>query len=156
MNVQIPYSRCKAGLDLLVDSTGIKFLGESEWKCKKHGTEYRCPWRKLHADTLQIRSICVMGNNVSDTSVLCDLLEQLPQMKHLKVLPVMVLKIHSPPTKRSSGTALPHHSTTHECAGELPRRAGAWGTVSESAGLAITYEVWWKRRGTASKDWASG
>lgn len=34
LNVQIPYSRSKAGLHLLVDSTGIKFLGEGEWKCK--------------------------------------------------------------------------------------------------------------------------
>jgi hypothetical protein len=30
-----------ASLHLLVDSTGIKFLGESEWKCKKQGAEYR-------------------------------------------------------------------------------------------------------------------
>jgi hypothetical protein len=29
------------GLHLLVDSTGIKMLGEGEWKTKKHGAEYR-------------------------------------------------------------------------------------------------------------------
>jgi len=29
---------------LLVDSTGIKFLGEGEWKRKKHGAEYRRQW----------------------------------------------------------------------------------------------------------------
>ena len=28
------------GLHLLVDSTGIKMLGEGEWKTKKHGAEY--------------------------------------------------------------------------------------------------------------------
>ncbi|MDH0373765.1 IS5 family transposase, partial [Comamonas aquatica] len=48
LNVQIPYTRSQAGLHLLVDSTGIKFLGEGEWKCKKHGAEYRRQWRKLH------------------------------------------------------------------------------------------------------------
>ena len=90
LNVQIPYSRSKAGLHLLVDSTGIKFLGEGEWKCKKHGAEYRRQWRKLHigidADTLQIRAICVTSNNVSDASMLCDLLEQLPPDEALKSL----------------------------------------------------------------------
>ncbi|GGE83707.1 hypothetical protein GCM10008020_30730 [Massilia psychrophila] len=29
------------GLHLLVDSTGIKMLGEGEWKTKKHGAAYR-------------------------------------------------------------------------------------------------------------------
>ena len=90
MNVQIPYSRSKEGLHLLVDSTGIKFLGEGEWKCKKHGAEYRRQWRKLHtgidAGTLQIRAICVTSNNVSDASVLGDLLEQLPPDEALKSL----------------------------------------------------------------------
>ena len=31
------YRSSSAGLRLLVDSTGIKFLDEAEWKCKKHG-----------------------------------------------------------------------------------------------------------------------
>ena len=90
LDVQIPYTRSKAGLHLLVDSTGIKFLGEGEWKCKKHGAEYRRQWRKLHigidADTLQIRAICVTSNNVSDASVLSDLLEQLPPDETLQSL----------------------------------------------------------------------
>ena len=90
LNVQIPYSPSKAGLRLLVDATGIKFLGEGEWKCKKHGAEYRRQWRKLHigidADTLQIRAICVTSNNVSDASVLSGLLEQLPPDEALNSL----------------------------------------------------------------------
>lgn len=36
------------GLHLLVDSTGIKMLGEGEWKMKKHGAHYRRQWRKVH------------------------------------------------------------------------------------------------------------
>ena len=90
LNVQIPYTRSQVGLHLLVDSTGIKFLGEGEWKCKKHGAEYRRQWRKLHigidADTLQIRAICVTSNNVSDASMLPDLLEQLPPDETLQSL----------------------------------------------------------------------
>lgn len=70
------------GLYLLVDSTGLKFLGEGEWKCKKHGPEYRRQWRKLHvaidAETLQIRAVQLTTNNVSDSQVLGDLLNQIP------------------------------------------------------------------------------
>lgn len=90
LNVQIPYTRSKAGLHLLVDSTGIKFLGEGEWKCKKHGPERRRQWRKLHigidAKTLQIRAICVTSNNVSDAAVIPDLLQQLPGDETLESL----------------------------------------------------------------------
>lgn len=90
LSVQIPYSPSKAGLHLLVDSTGIKLLGEGEWKCKKHGAEYRRQWRELHigidADNLQIRVICVTSNNVSDASVLPDLLAQLSPDEALKSL----------------------------------------------------------------------
>ncbi len=60
-----------------------KFLGEGEWKRKKHGAEYRRQWRKLHigidAKTLQIRAIQLTTNNVSDSQVLGDLLNQIPQ-----------------------------------------------------------------------------
>jgi len=40
LNVLMPYTRSQARLHLLVDSAGIQFLGEGEWKCKKHGSEY--------------------------------------------------------------------------------------------------------------------
>ena len=83
LDVQVPYQRSPAGLHLMVDSTGIKFLGEGEWKRKKHGSEGRRQWRKLHigidAQTLQIRAICVTSNNVSDAAVVSDLLAQVPE-----------------------------------------------------------------------------
>ena len=47
---QLPYSARRpstTALDLLVDSTGIKFLGEGECKRKKHSAEYRRQWRKV-------------------------------------------------------------------------------------------------------------
>ena len=66
----------------MVDSTGLKFLGEGEWKRKKHQPEYRRQWRKLHigidAKTLQIRAVQLTTNNVSDSQVLGDLLNQIP------------------------------------------------------------------------------
>lgn len=57
-----------------VGSTGLKFLGEGEWKRKKHQPEYRRQWRKLHigidAKTLQIRAVQLTMNNVSDSQAL--------------------------------------------------------------------------------------
>ena len=35
--VTIPYRPSSGALHLLVDSTGIKALGEEEWSCRKHG-----------------------------------------------------------------------------------------------------------------------
>jgi hypothetical protein len=82
LRVQLPYRPSTAALDLLVDSTGIKFLGEGEWKRKKHGAEYRRQWRKVHlgiyASTLEIRAIEVTDNSVGDAPMLPELLGQIP------------------------------------------------------------------------------
>lgn len=48
LTVDISYPPRRGGLHLLVDSTGVKMLGEGEWKTKKHGAEYRRQWRKVH------------------------------------------------------------------------------------------------------------
>ena len=73
----------------------MKFLGEGEWKRKKHGPEYRRQWRKLHigidAKTLQIRAVQLTTNNVSDSQVLGDLLNQIPQDERLTVFIPMEL-----------------------------------------------------------------
>lgn len=37
LSVAIAARRSSAGLHLLIDSTGVKMLGEGEWKTKKHG-----------------------------------------------------------------------------------------------------------------------
>jgi hypothetical protein len=74
IDIQISYEKSCNGLHLLVDSTGLKFLGEGEWKRKKHQPEYRRQWRKLHigidAETLQIRAVQLTTNNVSDSQCL--------------------------------------------------------------------------------------
>ena len=55
-----------------------KFLGEGEWKRKKHGAEYRREWRKVHlgidAQTLEIRAIEVTSNAIGDAPMLPELL----------------------------------------------------------------------------------
>lgn len=71
------------GLHLLVDSTGIKMMGEGERKTRKHGASYRRQWRKVHlgidAVTLDIRAIEVTTNAIGDALTLPDLLAQIPQ-----------------------------------------------------------------------------
>ena len=82
LRVQWPYRASTTALDLLVDSTGIKCLGEGEWKRKKHGAEYRRQWRKvplgIDAQTLEIRAIEVTDNSVGDAPMLPELLAQIP------------------------------------------------------------------------------
>jgi hypothetical protein len=69
------------GLHLLVDITGIKILGEGEWKTKKYGGDYRRQWRKVHlgidATTLEIRAIEVTDNATGDVPMMAGLLEQI-------------------------------------------------------------------------------
>ncbi len=81
IDIAISSQRSCGGLHLLVDSTGLKFLGEGEWKRKKHQPEYRRQWRKLHIgiddETLQIRAVQLTTNNVSDSQVLGNLLDQI-------------------------------------------------------------------------------
>src|SRR5436853_2850356 len=65
---------------MVVDSTGVKVFGEGEWKVRQHGYPKRRTWRKLHlgADetTGEIVAAVVTTNNVADSQVLEDLLEQ--------------------------------------------------------------------------------
>jgi len=72
--VEISANATTTGLHLLVDSTGIKMLGEGEWKTKKHGADYRRQWRKVHlgidATTLEIRAIEVTDNATGDAPML--------------------------------------------------------------------------------------
>lgn len=81
LTVTIAANATTTGLHLLVDSTGIKILGEGEWKTQKHGAEYRRQWRKAHlgidATTLEIRAIEVTDNATGDAPMLPYLLDQI-------------------------------------------------------------------------------
>lgn len=80
LQVAIEVVPTTTGLHLLVDSTGIKMLGEGEWKTKKHGADYRRQWRKVHlgidAATLEIRAMEVTDNSIGDAPMLPYLLGQ--------------------------------------------------------------------------------
>ena len=81
LTVTIPYRPSTGALHLLIDSTGIKALGEGEWSCRKHGASRPRQWCKLHlgidAQTLEVRAIEVTGSRVGDGPMLPKLLEQI-------------------------------------------------------------------------------
>lgn len=79
--VTITANPTTTGLHLLVDSTGIKMLGEREWITKKHGADYRRQWRKAHLGTdatiLEIWAIEVTDNATGEAPMLPCLLDQI-------------------------------------------------------------------------------
>lgn len=48
LSVQIPCRRVYGPLSLLVDRTGITFPGDGKWRVRKHDTNRRRQWRKVH------------------------------------------------------------------------------------------------------------
>ena len=80
--VQIPYRRADGPLNLLVDSTGITFLGDGEWQARKHGTHRRRQYRKVHlamdTATGDVRAVEFTSSREGDSPVLPDLLDQIP------------------------------------------------------------------------------
>ncbi|WP_257226779.1 MULTISPECIES: IS5 family transposase [unclassified Acinetobacter] len=154
------------GLHLLVDSTGMRFLGEGEWKRKKHGPEYRRQCRKLHigidAKTLQIRAIQLTTNNVSDSQVLGDLLNQISQDEQIDSVytdgaydtkqcrqviadrqahAVIAPRKNAKPWKDTKSSSLERN--------ELFRTIKRLGRTLWKNGQAIIGEVWLKLRCTA-------
>lgn len=81
--VQIPYRRADGPLNLLVDSTGIKFLGDGEWQARKHGVQGRRQWRKVHlamdTATSDIRAVEFTPSSDGDSPILPELLNQIPE-----------------------------------------------------------------------------
>ncbi|MCE8457988.1 transposase [Rhodovulum sulfidophilum] len=82
MAVQIPYRRSGTPLNLLIDSTGVKFRGDGEWPVHKHGPLRRRQWRKVHiaADTGagEVRGVEFTSSRQRDSPLLRELLMQIP------------------------------------------------------------------------------
>ena len=81
IEVQITKRRAPGPLNLLVDSTGIKFLGDGEWLARKHGTHRRRQYRKhlaMNTDTGDICAVEFTSSDKGDSPVLTYLLAQIP------------------------------------------------------------------------------
>lgn len=80
--VNISSRRTLGPLNLLVDSTGIKLLSDREWRARKHGTDRRHQYRKVHlamdTATGDIGAVEFTSSREKDSPVLPDLLEQIP------------------------------------------------------------------------------
>ncbi len=79
-----PVGRWAGGpVNLLVDNTGIKFLGDGEWQARKHGVRGRRQWRKVHlamdTATSDIRAVEFTASSDGDSPVLPELLDQIPE-----------------------------------------------------------------------------
>ncbi len=83
LQLQIPYRRVGGPLNLLMDSTGIKFPGDGEWQARKHGAQGRRQWRKVHlamdTATSDIRAVEFTPRRDGDSPVLPDMLDQIPE-----------------------------------------------------------------------------
>lgn len=79
--VQIPYRHADGPLNLHVDSTRIKFLGDGDWQVRKRGVQDRRQQRLVHlamdAATSDIQAVEFTPRRDGDSSVLPDLLEQI-------------------------------------------------------------------------------
>lgn len=82
ITVEISSRRTAGPLNLLVDSTGIKFLGDGEWLARKHGTHRRRQYRKVHiamdTGSGDILAVEFTSSREGDSPVLPDLLDQIP------------------------------------------------------------------------------
>lgn len=69
----------KSHIDLLLDSTGAKVLGEGEWKVRQHGKDKRRTWTKIHIgidSDGEIRTVLATGSTTHDSTPVNDLLLQ--------------------------------------------------------------------------------
>jgi len=88
--VQIPYRRSGAPLNLLIDSTGIRFRGDGEWLSRKHGATRRREWRKVHlamdTATGDIRAVEFTSSRQGDSPILPELLSQIPAGEEIETV----------------------------------------------------------------------
>ena len=80
LSVALPTTPAQAPMHLVVDSSGLKVYGESEWKVRQHGWSTRRTWRKLHmglnADTGEVVAQTLTEARFDDASQAKPLLEQ--------------------------------------------------------------------------------
>jgi hypothetical protein len=83
LTVDLPVKPVGQPIHLVVDSTGLKVYGESEWKVRQHGWTQRRTWRELHlginADTGEVVAQTLTEAGTDDASQVKPLLRQIPQ-----------------------------------------------------------------------------
>ena len=59
LSINIVTSKPEGKIHLILDSTGIKVMGEKEWIKHKHGTKERKIWRKFKKFSIYYLKICL-------------------------------------------------------------------------------------------------
>ncbi len=81
MGISLDVAHRTGPIDVVVDSTGLKVLGEGEWKMRKHGKGKRRTWRKLHLavnpQTQEIEAQALTENSGYDADQVDELLQQI-------------------------------------------------------------------------------
>lgn len=79
LSVKLPVVPKDEAVHIVVDSTGVKVYGESEWKMRTYRVGKRRTWRNLGVDERsgEILGAVVTTNDVADCEVLADILEQI-------------------------------------------------------------------------------
>ncbi len=166
--VQIPYRRANGPLNLLVDSTGIKFLGDGEWQARKHGVQGRHQRRKVHlamdTATSDIRAVEFTPSSDGDSQVLPDQLDQILEDEDIGTVAATVPMTSAAATPRSSTVRPRRSSRSARTAGPGKRIARHHGHETKpcgppdilaersgSAGPNTTPEAGSRRRCGASK-----
>src|ERR671916_1379614 len=88
--VTIPYRPRGGPLHLVIDGTGLKVLGEGEWKVRRHGADKRRVWRKVHlavdAGSHEVRAVEMTDHRRGDGEVAPGLLAQVPEGEQIASL----------------------------------------------------------------------
>ena len=81
LSIDFVYNKPSGNINVILDSTGIKVLGEKEWINYKHGTRLRKIWRKLHIGVTDDGNIIageITTLRDSDIATVPELLKQIP------------------------------------------------------------------------------
>ncbi|MGN7613734.1 IS5 family transposase, partial [Magnetococcales bacterium HHB-1] len=82
LEIELPRNKKNKSVHLVMDSSGLKIHGDSEWHQRKHGTSRRRKWRKMHItvdeNSKEITASLLTDSSAGDGAQLPDLLEQTP------------------------------------------------------------------------------
>ena len=125
VTVPIPCRRSGGSLNLLVDRTGVKMAGESEWQVRRHGASRRRQWRKGHLAmdmaTGDVRAVEFTPSRAGNSPGLPDLLAQIPRSEQIGTVTA----------DGACDTRACHTAIAEQGANEAPR------PPSRSAGTAV-------------------
>jgi hypothetical protein len=167
LTVEIPYRARDGPLHLVIDSTGLKVLGEGEWKVRKHGADKRRVWRKVHlvidADSHEVRAVEMTDHRHGDGEIVPGLLAQLPKAERIGVISgdgaYDTRGVYEASASRPAPWSYRHGETANHGRGGPPerpsgtRRSAPPGTSEDgcgSAGVGTTAAAWPRRRCHAS------